>query len=153
MVLFYLKLLPSCGHESLKVCSAGISVLIEPVSMLGYILRLRKLESMLKQASIPDAKHPMLCSEGTRKKRLTAFFLCPQQESNLHLILRTDLLYPLSYEGIGLGHFIIFKPKNKAPSIEGARVVYFLRPTRDARVSLSKPTITCPSTSMTGTPI
>lgn len=26
--------------------------------------------------------------------------MCPQYESNIHLILRTDLLYPLSYEGI-----------------------------------------------------
>ena len=25
--------------------------------------------------------------------------LCPQYESNVHLFLRTELLYPLSYEG------------------------------------------------------
>ena len=25
--------------------------------------------------------------------------LCPWQESNLHLVLRRDLLYPLSYRG------------------------------------------------------
>ena len=28
------------------------------------------------------------------------FILCPRQESNLHLILRTDLFYPLNYKGI-----------------------------------------------------
>lgn len=26
--------------------------------------------------------------------------LCPRQESNLHLILRTDLFYPLNYKGV-----------------------------------------------------
>ena len=27
-------------------------------------------------------------------------FWCPQQESNPHLFLRTELLYPLSYGGL-----------------------------------------------------
>ncbi len=26
--------------------------------------------------------------------------MCPQRESNPHLFLRTELLYPLSYEGL-----------------------------------------------------
>ena len=30
---------------------------------------------------------------------IPSYELCPQKESNLHLSLRTGLLYPLSYEG------------------------------------------------------
>ena len=44
-----------------------------------------------------------LFSEGTVKKAtniVAIFLLCPRQESNLHLILRTDLFYPLNYKGI-----------------------------------------------------
>ncbi len=39
-----------------------------------------------------------------QKKRNCPLFsiMCPQQESNSHLSLRTGLLYPLSYEGLGL---------------------------------------------------
>ena len=70
-------------------------------------------------------------------------FLCPQRESNLHLLLRTELFYPLNYRG------------NNEPV--GARFGYtttysgiFKSP---ASLGLLKPTMTSPSTSITGTPI
>ncbi len=33
---------------------------------------------------------------------------CPRRELNPHLILRTDLLYPLSYKGIFLMNISVF---------------------------------------------
>ncbi len=36
--------------------------------------------------------------------------MCPREESNLNLILRTDLFYPLNYEDIVLDAAYLFSP-------------------------------------------
>ena len=78
-----------------------------------WVLYLAPLIKFLKKscALVPPRAHPprlFSCSKtwlrpAPIRKNLvqTRFFYgCPRQESNLHLILRTDLFYPLNYEGV-----------------------------------------------------
>lgn len=73
--------------------------------------------------------------------------LCPRQELNLHLLLRTELFYPLNYEGIVV----------RKAAVAAFLTTYFMflnyKPRRLESFALSKPTVISSPTKITGTPI
>ena len=55
--------------------------------------------SSMGEVSSPDPSPVRFLPTNTKVQNKSALlYWCSQQESNLHLVLRTDLLYPLSYE-------------------------------------------------------